>query len=74
MHLMDITAPILMMRGLLVATTTRALPLVNTVVIGPGQPGVSWEAHLFCAIAGVAAAFLIQTHVHAPRLRGANLE
>lgn len=35
----------------------------------PGQPGVSWEAHLFGAIAGIAAAFLIRAHVHAPRLR-----
>lgn len=36
----------------------------------PGQPGVSWEAHLFGAVAGVVAAFLVRTHVHAPRLRG----
>ena len=35
----------------------------------PGQPGVSWEAHLFGALAGVAAALFVQTHVHAPRLR-----
>ena len=35
----------------------------------PGQPGVSWEAHLFGFLAGAAAAFLIRTHVHAPRLR-----
>jgi len=34
----------------------------------PGTPGVSWEAHLFGALAGVAAAVLIRTHVHAPRL------
>jgi membrane associated rhomboid family serine protease len=34
----------------------------------PGQPGVSWEAHLFGAIAGAAAAFLVPTRVHAPRL------
>ena len=33
----------------------------------PGQPGVSWEAHLFGAIAGVVAAIVIRTHVHAPR-------
>ena len=133
-HLMANTAPILVMGGLLVATTTRALLLVNTVVIGlggglvwllgssaihvgasglvfgwfgflvarglvdrslitlgaalavgalygsilwgvlPGQPGISWEAHLFGAIAGVAAAFLIKTDVHAPRLSGVNQE
>ncbi|MGR3484930.1 MAG: rhomboid family intramembrane serine protease [Paracoccaceae bacterium] len=35
----------------------------------PGTPGVSWEAHLFGALAGVAAAVLIRTHVHAPRAR-----
>lgn len=133
-HLMANTPPLLVMGGLLVATTTRALLPVNAVVIGlggglvwllgssaihigasglvfgwfgflvarglvdrspitlgaallvgvlygsilwgvlPGQPGVSWEAHLFGAIAGVAAAFLVRTHVHAPRLGGVNLE
>lgn len=133
-HLMANTPPLLVMGGLLVATTTRALLTVNAVVIGlgggivwmfgssaihigasglvfgwfgflvarglvdrslitlgaallvgvlygsilwgvlPGQPGVSWEAHLFGAIAGVAAAFLVRTHVHAPRLGGVNLE
>lgn len=35
----------------------------------PEQPGISWEAHLFGALAGVAAALAIRTHVHAPRLR-----
>lgn len=35
----------------------------------PGQPGVSWEAHLFGALAGAAAAFLVRTEVHNPRLR-----
>jgi len=39
----------------------------------PGQPGVSWEAHLFAAIAGAAAAFLIRAHVHAPRMRDVDL-
>lgn len=34
----------------------------------PGQEGVSWEAHLFGAIAGAVAAILIRSHVHAPRL------
>jgi membrane associated rhomboid family serine protease len=34
----------------------------------PGQPGVSWEAHLFGALAGAAAAVLVRTHVHAPRM------
>lgn len=133
-HLMANTPPLLVMGGLLVATTTRALLTVNAVVIGlgggivwlfgssaihigasglvfgwfgflvarglvdrslitlgtalvvgvlygsilwgvlPGQPGVSWEAHLFGAVAGVAAAVLVQTHVHAPRLGSVNLE
>jgi membrane associated rhomboid family serine protease len=40
----------------------------------PGQPGVSWEAHLFGAIAGATAAFLVRTHIHAPRLGGINQE
>lgn len=35
----------------------------------PGQPSVSWEAHLFGAIAGAAAAYLIRANVHAPRIR-----
>ncbi|WP_254449019.1 rhomboid family intramembrane serine protease [Thalassococcus sp. S3] len=35
----------------------------------PGQPGISWEAHLFGALSGVVAALVIRTHVHAPRLR-----
>jgi membrane associated rhomboid family serine protease len=39
-----------------------------------GQPGVSWEAHLFGAIAGAAAAFLIRTQVHAPRLGDVDLD
>ena len=127
-HLMANTPPLLVVGGLLVATTTRGLLSVNAVVIGlggglvwlfggsaihigasglifgwfgfliarglvdrspitlgaalvvgvlygsilwgvlPGQPGVSWEAHLFGAIAGAGAAFLIRTHVHAPRV------
>ena len=126
-HLLCRMPPLLVMGGLLVATTTRALLPVNAVVIGlggglvwlfgsfaihvgasglvfgwfgfllarglvdrsfttlaaavlvgllygsfvwgvlPGQPGVSWEAHLFGAIAGVVAAIVIRTHVHAPR-------
>jgi membrane associated rhomboid family serine protease len=35
----------------------------------PGTPGVSWEAHLFGAIAGVIAAIVIPTNVHRPRVR-----
>ena len=35
----------------------------------PGRAGVSWEAHLFGFVAGAAAAWLIRTHVHAPRTR-----
>ncbi len=133
-HLMANTPPLLVMGGLLVITTTRALLAVNAVVIGlggglvwlfggsaihigasglifgwfgffvvrglvdrspitlgaalvvgvlygsilwgvlPGQPGVSWEAHLFGAIAGAAAAVLVRTHVHAPRLGDVDLD
>jgi membrane associated rhomboid family serine protease len=40
----------------------------------PGQPGVSWESHLFGVVAGAAAAFLVQTHVHAPRLSDVDLD
>lgn len=132
-HLMANTPPLLVMGGLLVATTTRALLPVNAIVVGfggglvwlfgssaihigasglvfgwfgflvvrglvdrslitlgaalvvgvlygsilwgvlPGQPGVSWEAHLFGAVAGAAAAVLVRTHVHAPRLSGVDL-
>jgi len=133
-HLMANTPPLMVMGGLLVATTTRALLPLNAVVIGlggglvwlfggsaihigasglvfgwfgflvvrglvdrspitlgaalvvgvlfgsilwgvlPGQPGVSWEAHLFGAIAGAAAALLVRTHVHAPRMGDVDLE
>lgn len=131
-HLMANTPPLLVMGGLLVATTARSLLAVNAMVIGlggglvwlfgsnaihigasglvfgwfgflvvrglmdrapitlgtalvvgalygsmlwgvlPGQPGVSWEAHLFGAIAGSAAAATIRTRVHAPRLCDVN--
>ena len=100
-HLMANTPPLLVMGGLMVATTTRALLPVNAVVIGlvdrslitlgaalvvgvlygsilwgvlAGQPGVSWEAHLFGVVAGAAAAFLVRTHVHAPRLSDVDLD
>ena len=36
----------------------------------PGRAGVSWEAHLFGALAGVVAAFALRTRVHAPRVEG----
>lgn len=44
--------------------------LYGSIVWGllPGQPGVSWEAHLFGALAGAAAAVFVRTHVHAPRM------
>lgn len=57
------------------------MTLIVTAIVGalygallwgvlPEQPSVSWEAHLFGALAGVAAAFLIRSQVHAPRLQG----
>lgn len=52
----------------------RALPLLvsagvalvyGTMILGvlPGQPGVSWESHLFGAAAGVFAAFVLRRSV-----------
>ncbi|PRY94600.1 membrane associated rhomboid family serine protease [Hasllibacter halocynthiae] len=35
----------------------------------PGSVGISWEGHLFGFLAGCAAAWLVRTHVHAPRMR-----
>ena len=55
--------------------TLGAAALVGTLYgallwgVLPGRAGVSWEAHLFGAVAGVAAAVLIRTRVHAPRTR-----
>lgn len=132
-NLMANTPPLLVMGGLLVATTMHALLPVNAIVIGlggalvwlfrssaihigasglvfgwfgflvtrgfvdrslitlgaalvvgvlygsilggvlPGQPGVSWEAHLFGAVAVAASAVLVRTHVHSPRLSGVDL-
>ncbi len=45
--------------------------LYGSIIFGvlPGQPGVSWEAHLFGALAGAAAAIFIRTHVHNPRMQ-----
>jgi len=50
----------------------RLIPLLATVGVAlvygtmiwgvlPGQPGVSWEAHLFGAVAGVVAAFFLRS-------------
>ena len=48
--------------------------LYGSIIWGvlPGQPGVSWESHLFGAIAGAAAAFLIRAPLHSPRMRDVN--
>lgn len=45
--------------------------LYGSIIWGvlPGQPGVSWEAHLFGALSGAIAAFIVRTHVHNPHLR-----
>jgi len=44
--------------------------LYGSIIWGvlPGQPGVSWEAHLFGALSGGIAAFIVRTHVHNPRM------
>ncbi len=128
-HLISNTVPLALMGGLIAVTATRALFLVNGIIVGvggalvwlfgssaihigasglvfgwfgflvvrgfvdrspttvatsvfiglvygsilwgviPGQEGISWEAHLFGAIAGVLATFLVRSNVHAPRLR-----
>ena len=127
-HLMANTPPLLVMGALLALTATRALILVNAIIVLgggllvwlfgglaihvgasglvfgwfgfllaraaidrspitmgaaaavgvlygamlwgvlPGRAGVSWEAHLFGFLAGVAAARIVRTHVHAPRM------
>ena len=67
----------LIMRGLVdrsIVTLGAAVlvaVLYGSIIWGalPGQPGVSWEAHLFGAIAGAVAAFLTRAQVHAPRMR-----
>ena len=58
-------SPVTLGAALLVGT------LYGAMVWGvlPGRPGVSWEAHLFGALAGAAAAVVVRTRVHAPRLR-----
>ncbi|MCH2095079.1 MAG: rhomboid family intramembrane serine protease [Rhodobacteraceae bacterium] len=40
----------------------------------PGQSGVSWESHLFGALAGAVAACVVRTAVHAPRMRQVDRE
>ena len=67
----------LVMRGLVDRSpVTLGASVLVVVVYGsiiwgvlPGQPGISWEAHLFGAIAGAAAAFLVRAPMHAPRVR-----
>ncbi|MEM7597821.1 MAG: rhomboid family intramembrane serine protease [Pseudomonadota bacterium] len=58
------------------SVVTLATSLLIAVVYGsilwgvvPGQDGISWEAHLFGALAGVAAAVVVRAPVHGPRLR-----
>ncbi|RMF39149.1 MAG: rhomboid family intramembrane serine protease [Alphaproteobacteria bacterium] len=56
---------------LTLAIAALAGALYGTIILGvlPGQPGVSWEAHLFGAVAGVLAALLLPVRVHDPRRR-----
>ena len=67
----------LMARGLV---DRSPITLVAAAIVGllygalvwgvlPGRAGVSWEAHLFGFLAGGAAAVLVRTRVHAPRVR-----
>ena len=53
------------------ATSVFIAMLYGSIVWGmvPGQTGISWEAHLFGARAGVAAAIFVRSNIHAPRLR-----
>jgi membrane associated rhomboid family serine protease len=65
----------LLVRGFFVRSGTQILLAVvlfffwGGVLLGvlPGQPGISWQAHLFGALAGVLAAWLV-----APRRRAAS--
>ncbi|MEX0337672.1 MAG: rhomboid family intramembrane serine protease [Arenibacterium sp.] len=45
--------------------------LYGSIIWGvlPGQRGISWESHLFGAVAGGVAAFILPTHVHTPRVK-----
>ncbi|KIT14233.1 rhomboid family intramembrane serine protease [Jannaschia aquimarina] len=63
----------LLARGLV---DRRPVPLLVTVGVAliygtmlwgvlPGQPGVSWEAHLFGAVSGICAAFLLRGRLRA---------
>ncbi|MEM6588451.1 MAG: rhomboid family intramembrane serine protease [Pseudomonadota bacterium] len=53
------------------ATSVLIVVIYGSIVWGmvPGQEGISWEAHLFGALSGVAAAIFVRSNVHAPRLR-----
>lgn len=55
-----------------VAVAFAIAALYGSILWGvlPGQPGVSWEAHLFGMIAGIAAALLIRSRVGTSRKPG----
>ncbi|MDA8585031.1 rhomboid family intramembrane serine protease [Rhodobacteraceae bacterium] len=63
----------LVMRGLVdrspltLGAALLVVLLYGSIIWGvlPGQPGVSWEGHLFGALAGATAAFVIRTGVGA---------
>jgi membrane associated rhomboid family serine protease len=46
--------------------------LYGSVLLGvlPGQPGVSWQGHLFGAVGGVLAAYSLAGNRRRPRRQG----
>ena len=50
-------------RALSVLVAAAVILVYGTMIWGvlPGQPGVSWEAHLFGALSGVLAAFVLRS-------------
>ena len=64
-------------RSVITLVAAAAVGLIyGSIIWGmfPGQPGVSWESHLFGALAGAVAACVVRTAVHAPRMRQVDRE